>query len=100
MPLPCLLDVDNDSIKDMIVSPFDGSQNVSEDYKSCWFYKNTGTNSSPVFKYQANNFLQGDMIDVGSGAIPVLYDMMVMVYWIFLFVIMGNVIPLIITMVI
>jgi len=74
MPAPCFLDVDNDSIKDLILSPFDGGQNVSENIKSCWFYKNTGTNSSPVFEYQYDNFLQKDMIDVGSGAYPVLYD--------------------------
>lgn len=74
VPSPYILDVDNDGLKDMIVSPFDGGQYVSEDYKSCWFYKNTGTNSSPVFEFKSNNFLQGNMIDVGSGAYPVLAD--------------------------
>jgi len=74
MPAPCYLDVDNDGIKDLILSPFDGGQVVSEDLKSCWFYKNTGTNSSPVFEYRYDNFLQKDMIDVGSGAYPVLFD--------------------------
>jgi hypothetical protein len=74
MPSPYLLDVNNDGKKDMIVSPFDGGHDVSENIKSCWLYKNTGTNSSPVFEYIRNNFLQGDMIDVGSGAYPVLAD--------------------------
>jgi hypothetical protein len=74
LPAPFFLDVNNDELKDLIVSPFDGSQTNSEDLKSCWYYKNTGTNSHPVFEFQCNNFLQKDMIDIGSGAYPVLFD--------------------------
>ena len=74
MPVSSFLDVDNDGIKDLIVSPFDAAQTVSENLKSCWYYKNTGTNSSPIFEFKYDNFLQKDMIDVGAGAYPVLYD--------------------------
>lgn len=73
-PSPFIIDVDNDGLNDMLVSPFDGGQDVSENINNTWFYKNTGTNSFPVFEYIRNNFLQGEMIDVGSGAYPVLYD--------------------------
>ncbi|NTW32388.1 MAG: VCBS repeat-containing protein, partial [Bacteroidetes bacterium] len=73
-PVPCFLDVDNDNKKDLIVSPFEGNQSLSENYKSCWFYKNIGTASSPVFEYQYNNFLQKDMIETGAGAYPILFD--------------------------
>lgn len=73
-PVPSFLDVNNDGKKDLIVSPFDASPVIPENQKSCWYYKNTNTTSSPVFEYQYDNFLQKDMIDLGSGAYPVLYD--------------------------
>jgi hypothetical protein len=66
------LDVDNDGLKDLIVSPNDYT--VSENYKSIWFYKNTGTNNQPVFNYQCNDFLQNETIDVGEGCYPVFFD--------------------------
>lgn len=74
MPVPALIDVNNDGKKDLIVSPFEGGSNVSENLKSCWYYKNSGTNNIPVFDYQYNNFLQKEMIETGAGAYPVLYD--------------------------
>jgi hypothetical protein len=74
LPAPFLFDVNNDGIKDLIVSPNDPSQTNSEDLKSCWYYKNVGTNSKPIFQYQCNNFLQKDMIDIGSSSYPVLFD--------------------------
>jgi len=73
-PAPFMLDVNNDGVKDLIVSPFDGNQTISENLKSCWYYKNDGTTTSPVFNYQYDNFLQKDMIETGSGAYPVLAD--------------------------
>jgi hypothetical protein len=71
---PCgfYLDVDNDGKKDLIVGA--NAENVSEDNRGIWFYKNTGTAQFPVFTYQMNNFLQVDMIDVGEGAYPVFVD--------------------------
>jgi hypothetical protein len=74
LPAPYYFDVDNDGVKDLVVSPNDPNQTNSEDQKSCWYYKNTGTNTKPVFQYQCSNFLQKDMIDIGSGAYPVLFD--------------------------
>ncbi|MCX6232235.1 MAG: FG-GAP-like repeat-containing protein [Bacteroidetes bacterium] len=68
------LDVNNDGKKDLIVSPYDANLTTSENYKSCWYYKNTGTNTNPVFQFQTEDFLQHDMIDVGTGAYPVLFD--------------------------
>jgi hypothetical protein len=73
-PAPCYVDVNNDGKKDLLVSPFDAGTLISENRKSCWMYENTGTASSPVFEYKYNNFLQKDMIDLGAGAYPVLYD--------------------------
>ncbi len=65
-------DVDFDGIKDLIVTP--NARNVSENQRSVWFYKNTGTNTTPVFVYQTNSFLQKEMIDHGTASIPVFFD--------------------------
>lgn len=71
-PAPFYLDVDNDGIKDLIVSP--NAPNACENFKSMAFYKNTGANNFPKFEYKQGNFLQDQMIDVGEGAYPVLFD--------------------------
>jgi hypothetical protein len=65
-------DVDFDSKKDLIVSG--NARNSANNQKSVWFYKNNGTNQNPIFNYQMDDFLQHEMIDVGSGSIPVFFD--------------------------
>jgi hypothetical protein len=74
MPSASYIDVNNDAIKDLIISPFDPGLTTSQNLKSNWLYLNNGGNSEPVFDLEINNFLQNDMIDVGSGAYPVLAD--------------------------
>ncbi len=71
---PCAFyqDLDNDGIKDLIVSP--NSPNASEDFNSVLFYKNIGSNAIPNFQFQQYNFLQDNMIEVGEGAYPVFFD--------------------------
>ena len=71
-PAAFYLDVDNDNIKDLIVST--NAANVSENFNSILYYKNNNTTDSPLFNYEMNDFLQKDMIDVGEGAYPVLFD--------------------------
>ncbi len=73
-PAAHTIDVNNDGKKDLIISPFDPNLTTAETFKSNWLYKNTGTNSNPVFQFQTRDFLQHEMIDVGTGAYPVLYD--------------------------
>lgn len=73
-PAMGFLDLNNDGIKDLVVSPFDPGLTVAENYKSVWFYKNTGSDSIPDFQFVTDRFFQEDMIDVGSNAFPVLYD--------------------------
>ncbi|MGZ3930247.1 MAG: T9SS type A sorting domain-containing protein, partial [Bacteroidia bacterium] len=70
---PCTfnLDVDNDGKKDLIASP---NTNGSENYQSVWYYNNVGTGGQSYFQFVKNNFLQEDMIEVGEGAYPVLFD--------------------------
>ena len=66
------LDVDFDGIKDLIVAP--NAKNISENEKSVHFYKNTGSNEVSNFVFETKEFLQGDMLDHGTGSIPVLAD--------------------------
>ena len=65
-------DMDNDGVKDLIVSP--NSDNETENHESVWRYKNFGTNTLPIFGHMQNNFLQDDMIEKGRSAFPVLFD--------------------------
>jgi hypothetical protein len=63
------LDADHDGVKDLLVG-----HNEFENKRGVLFYKNTGTNNLPVFNYMMDAFLQEEMIDVGEGATPVLFD--------------------------
>jgi hypothetical protein len=73
-------DLDFDGKKDLIASPSafnnysNGIFNNVDFQHSNMFYKNTGTNTSPVFTYVQNDFLQNDMIDLGENAAPAFAD--------------------------
>lgn len=71
-PATFYVDVTNDGVKDLIISPNNRIQ--SENKTSVYLYVNNGTNDVPVFAYSKNNFLQEDMIDVGSASFPVPFD--------------------------
>jgi hypothetical protein len=72
-PAAFILDVDFDGINDLIVTP--NAKNVSENERSCLKYRNSGSNSSFNFIYETSAFLQEDMIEHGTGSIPVLIDL-------------------------
>ena len=74
MPVAAYIDIDNDDVKELLVSPFDPSPVTSENFTSVWLYDNSGSNNSPVFGLVKDNFLQEGMIDLGAGAYPVFYD--------------------------
>ena len=63
------IDADNDGIRDLLVTP-----QHTENKHCIWLYKNTGTNSIPVFDFIRDDFLVDDMVDVGEGASPVFFD--------------------------
>ena len=65
-------DIDNDNVKDLIVSP--NTTNITENFNSVWLYKNNGITSLPEFEYTQNNFLQDNMIEVGEVSFPVFFD--------------------------
>ena len=66
------VDVDFDGIKDLVVAP--NAKNISENESSVRFYKNNGSNSNPNFIFTSSNLFQNEMIDHGTGSIPVLFD--------------------------
>ena len=69
-PASFLMDVDNDSKKDLLVSPnFD-----NEDYNVAWFYKNTNSNEFPSFYIIQKDFLVEHMVDMGTDTHPVFFD--------------------------
>jgi len=57
---------------DLFVSPSDPSLTKSEDINSVWRYRYEEQLKDYVLETKA--FLQEEMIDVGSGAVPVLFD--------------------------
>ncbi|MCB9222822.1 MAG: T9SS type A sorting domain-containing protein [Crocinitomicaceae bacterium] len=66
------VDVDNDGIRDLLVAP--AMPVGSENKDNIWYYDNTSIDPAPVFNYVQNNFLQTEMIETGSGALPVFFD--------------------------
>ena len=74
MPVPFFTDVDNDGVEDLLVSPFDPDPMASEGWGSVWLYLNRGTDAVPDFRLHTRSFLQEQMIDLGTGAYPVLTD--------------------------
>lgn len=71
-PAAFFVDADHDGRKDLLVCP--NAKIVSENQRSIWRYRNLGTNAQPNFVFQQNDFLQDQMIDVGTGSVPVLVD--------------------------
>lgn len=69
-------DVDFDNVKDLVVIPNVFSKTIVEtDFaRSNWFYKNTGSNTTPVFSFSKSDFLQDQMIDVGDNSVPAFID--------------------------
>ena len=71
LPAPAYLDVDNDGMKDLIVTP---SANTGEDFNNILYYSNTTDNCSNVFSFTTNRLLINDMIDVGTAANVTWFD--------------------------
>ena len=71
-PASFFIDVDFDGVKDLIAAP--NALNISYNESSVKFYKNIGTNGNPIFVYTSGNFLQNQMIEHGTGSVPMLFD--------------------------
>lgn len=68
---PSYFDGNNDGNNDLIVSNF---YFTGEDFYNVKFYRNTTNNQSNVFAYEKNRWLVDGMIEVGTGAHPVFFD--------------------------
>lgn len=73
-PAAFYLDVNNDGLKDLLVSPNLYGSNATQNFHSVWYFKNTGSNNIPSFSLEQKNFLQDNMMEVGDGAFPTLHD--------------------------
>jgi hypothetical protein len=71
LPAGYYLDLDNDGLKDMMVSPF---ATVGEDFNNLLFYKNTTNNCSNVFNFIKSRFLSDETIDLGTAANVAFFD--------------------------
>jgi hypothetical protein len=71
LPGAYYLDLDNDSIKDMLVSPF---ATVGEDLNNLHLYKNTSDNCSNILDLQNTRFLSDRSVDLGTAANVSLVD--------------------------
>ena len=71
-PAAFYLDVNNDNIKDLVVSP--NIENNSENFESIIVFLNTAQDNSPNFEFSQRDFLQDNTLDFGSGAYPTVID--------------------------
>ncbi|MBX0333923.1 T9SS type A sorting domain-containing protein [Pontibacter sp. HSC-14F20] len=68
-------DVTFDGIPDLLVAPNSNENEGNlELQRSSWLYQNTGTASQLNFEFAQDNFLQGQMIDLGENAYPAFAD--------------------------
>lgn len=76
-PVPFLEDVDFNGLPDLLVTPNLSARNSPDNNfkQSLYLFKNAGTATNPQFTFLKNNFLQGDMIDVGDNSVPAFFDM-------------------------
>lgn len=71
-PLAFAFDADNNGKKDVLVAPSDPI--LSSSKNSTWLYENISTNDTVKLRLKQTDFLEGDMIELGTGAFPVLAD--------------------------
>ncbi len=72
MPLVSPIDLNGDGLDELLVSPADPSLTKSQNINSVWLYKYDSLLQQHTLHNTA--FLQEEMIDLGSGCYPVLYD--------------------------
>jgi len=70
---PCsyLVEVDADGKKDLIACP---NVNGGENTASMWYYRNASATPTVDFQLIKKNLFQDEMIEVGQGSFPVLFD--------------------------
>jgi len=71
-PAAFLADVNNDGKTDLIATPY--QENNGHDHQGAYLYMNTSNTAEYLFEFEQNDFLQDNMIELGTGAYPVLFD--------------------------
>jgi len=66
------VDIDQDGKKDLLIAPNIGT--ICMNYNNIWFYKNNTTPGNPSWEFQSDSFLVDQSIDLGTAAIPMLFD--------------------------
>ena len=83
MPTPSLVDINNDSLNDLVVAagqPTDKDSFISDRIHNIWYYYNSGNKASSsngaanVFNLTTKDFLQNTMIDWGINSAPCFID--------------------------
>lgn len=67
-----VVDVDQDGLKDILVAP--NQRAISENVRNIWYYRNTGSKESPVFRLMTKSFMADQVFDMGSGSDPCFLD--------------------------
>lgn len=70
-PAAFIADVNNDGKTDLISTPY--QENNGHDHQGCYLYTNASSTDYDL-TFVKNNFLQDEMIDLGTGAYPVFFD--------------------------
>lgn len=70
-PAAFIADVNNDGKTDLIASPY--QENNGHDHEGSYLYQNNSSTDYD-FEFIKNNFLQDEMIELGTGAYPVFFD--------------------------
>ena len=75
MPASYYIDIDLDGVKDMVFAPYDMDEiDTFKSLNQIWLYLNKGSNNNLDLKYESNNFLQHEMIDLGGATSPAFCD--------------------------
>ena len=72
MPLVSSLDLNNDGLNELLASPADPSLVKSQNINSVWLYEYDSLLQD--YSLITRNFLQEEMVNLGSGCYPVLFD--------------------------
>jgi hypothetical protein len=70
-PAAFLADANDDGKDDIIFSPY--QENNGHDHQSAYLYTNSGSGAFDL-DFSQNDFLQDNMIELGTGAYPVFFD--------------------------
>lgn len=66
------VDINRDGVRDLLVAP--SSKTGAENRVGVLHYANVGTEAAPVFEHRQRGFLQREMIEVGTAALPQFFD--------------------------